>query len=218
MALLMPTLMMGFFAFSMSRPGSVVSPLAMVVFLSVMGGNAFLSIGRGVALILGTSVSRAWILMAGDISSVVFRMPPLVAIIAVTAWRGGSESALFLVALVLALIPVGMGVQHFVSILRPFALPRDRFNPYAQRVDARQGSNGFLSLLATLATGIIASPFLVLLWLSSRVAAGAFEPWLLGLACLGSLATYAVLIAVAERLFERRELQVLEVLLDDSPG
>jgi hypothetical protein len=41
---------------------------------------------------------------------------------------------------------------------------------------------------------------------------------MLGLACLGSFATYAVLIALAERLFVKRELQVLEVLLDDSPG
>lgn len=218
MALLVPTLMMGFFAFSLSRPGAMISPFAMVVFLSLVGGNAFLAIGRGVALILGTPVSRASILVAGDVSGFFFRVPPLLAIVAVTAWRGGSALAWSMVTLVLALIPIGMGVQHFVSILRPFALPRDRFNPYAQRIDARQSSNGFLSLVATLATVLIASPFLSLLWLSSRIADGAWEPWLVALACLGALATYAVLIALAERLLERRELQVLEVLLDDSPG
>lgn len=218
MALLMPTLMMGFIALSLSRPGAVASPVTMVVFLSVVGGNAFLSTGRGVALILGTHVSRAWILVAADVSGFLFRLPPLAAIIGVAAWRSGSESALSLIGLIVALVPIGMGVQHFVSILRPFALPRDRLNPYAQRVDARQSGSGVVSLIATAATGLIASPFLVLQWLSSRVAEGAYEPFLLVLSGLGALATYAVLIALAERLLERRELQVLEVLLDDSPG
>ncbi len=41
---------------------------------------------------------------------------------------------------------------------------------------------------------------------------------LAGLACLGAFAAYAVLVALAEKLLIRRELQVLEVLLDDSPG
>ena len=218
MALLMPTLMMGLFALSLSRPGQTPgSAFAMVVFLSLIGGNAFLVIGRGVALILGTPVSRASILVASDVSGFLFRLPPLLAIVAVTAWRGGADSAFSMVALALALVPISMGVQHFVSILRPFALPRDRFNPFAQRVDARQSSNGVLSLLATLATGLIAAPFLFLLWLSARLD-GAYRSGLLALSCLGALAAYAVLIAVAERLFVKRELRVLEVLLDDSPG
>ncbi len=217
MALLMPTLMMGFFAFSLSRPGAIFSPFAMVVFLSLIGGNAFLVIGRGIALILGTPVSRASMLVASDVSSFLFRLPPLLAIIGVTAWKAGAASALSMAALVLALIPISMGVQHFVSILRPFALPRDRLNPFAQRVDARQSGNGVASLLATLATALIASPFLFLSWLSSRLD-GAYGPWLLALSCLGALATYAVLIAAAAQLFVKRELRVSEVLLDDSPG
>jgi hypothetical protein len=219
MALFFPTLMMGFFAFTLSqqRTGSI-SPLAIVVFLSLVGGNAFLLIGRGVALILGTPVARAWMLVASDVSALVFRMPPLLAIVAVTAWRGGWDTAAEMLLLVAALVPISMGVQHFVSILRPFALPRDRFNPYAQRIDARQSGNGIASLLATLATALIASPFLFLLWLGPRVADGAFSPWLILLACFGAFATYAVLVALAEGLLVRRELRVLEVLLDDSPG
>jgi hypothetical protein len=219
MALFFPTLMMGFFAFTLSQQrGTASSPFAIVVFLSLVGGNAFLLIGRGVALILGTPVARAWMLVASDVSGFVFRMPPLLAIIAVTAWRGGFESALEMMLLVAALLPISMGVQHFVSILRPFALPRDRFNPFAQRVDARQSSNGFVSLFATLLTAFIAAPFLFLLWLSSRVADGDYAPALIPLACLGAFATYAVLIALAERLLISREQRVLEVLLDDSPG
>jgi hypothetical protein len=85
-------------------------------------------------------------------------------------------------------------------------------------VDARQGSNGLLSLFATLATALIASPFLFLVWLGPRFADGAYSMPMLALAGLGSFATYAVLIAIAERLLVKRELQVLEVLLDDSPG
>lgn len=219
MALFFPTLMMGFFAFTLSQQrGPGISPFAIVVFLSLVGGNAFLMIGRGVALVLGTPVSRSWLLVASDVSGFVFRMPPLLAIVAVTAWRAGWETALPMIAFVAALVPISMGVQHFVSILRPFALPRDRFNPFAQRVDARQSGNGFVSLLATLATALIASPFLLLLWLSSRIGEGAYAPGLVILACLGALATYAVLIAIAERVLMKRELRVLEVLLDDSPG
>lgn len=219
MALFFPTLMMGLFAFTLSQQrGAVASPFAIVVFLSFVGGNAFLLVGRGVALIFGTPVSRAWVLVASDVSSLVFRMPPLLAIIAVTAWRGGRDLGLEMILLVASLIPISMGVQHFVSILRPFALPRDRFNPYAQRVDARQSGNGLASLLATLATAVIAAPFLLLLWLSPRVADGAYAPALTGLACLGAFATYAVLIALAEKLLLNREQRVLEVLLDDSPG
>ena len=219
MALFFPTLMMGFFAFTLTQQrGNSISPFAILVFLSLVGGNAFLMIGRGVALILGAPVARSSMLVASDVSGFVFRMPPLLAIIAVTAWRAGWDTALPMIALVLSLVPISMGVQHFVSILRPFALPRDRFNPFAQRVDARQNSNGFLSLVATLATGLIAAPFLLLLWLSSRIAEGAYTHALVALACLGALATYAVLIALAERLLIKRELRVLEVLLDDSPG
>ena len=218
MALLMPTLMMGFLAFSLSRPGTLVSPVGMVVFLSLVGGNAFLVIGRGVALILGTPAPRWSLLAASDVSSLLFRLPPLLAIIAVMGWRAGADAAFGMAAVVLALIPTSMGVQHFVSILRPFALPHDRLNPFAQRVDARQGSNGLLSLFATLATALIASPFLFLVWLGPRFADGAYSMPMLVLAGLGSFATYAVLIAIAERLLVKRELQVLEVLLDDSPG
>jgi hypothetical protein len=218
LALLMPTLMMGGFALSLSRPGAVVSPLAMVVFLSLVGGNAFVMIGRGVALILGTPVSRGAMLVASDVSGFLFRLPPLLAVLAVAAWRSGGSAALEMGALALALLPIGMGVQHFVTLLRPFALPRDRLNPFAQRVDSRQSSHGLLSLLATAATGLIASPFLFLAWLSSRIAEGAYGPWLLALSGLGAFATYAVLIALAERVFLNRELRVLEVLLDDSPG
>lgn len=219
MALFFPTLMMGLFAFTLSQQrGTMASPFAMVVFLSLVGGNAFLLVGRGVALIFGTPVARAWMLVGSDVSSFVFRMPPLLAIIAVTAWRGGWGAAREMILLVVALIPISMGVQHFVSILRPFALPRDRFNPYAQRVDARQSGNGIASLLATLATAAIASPFLLLLWLSTRVAGGAYAPALVILACLGAFATYATLVAIAERLLVHREQRVIEVLLDDSPG
>jgi hypothetical protein len=218
MALLMPALMMGFLAFSLSRPGTPISPFGLVVFLSIVGGNAFLIIGRGVALILGTPVSRSSLLVSSDLSGLLFRLPPLLAIIAVTAFRGGMETALSMLALTAALVPISMGVQHFVSILRPFALPHDRLNPYAQRVDARQSSNGVLSALAILATLAIASPFLFLVWLAPRFAEGAYAPWMLGLSSLGAFATYAVLIALAERLLVKRELRVLEVLLDDSAG
>lgn len=219
MALFLPTVMMGFLALTVSRPqGPGLSPIALAVFLSIAGGNAFLLIGRGVAMILGTKVARSSILMASDVSGLFFRLPPILAIVAVTAWRGGGEPAFQVLATFLTLVPISMGAQHFVSILAPFALPRDRFNPFAQRVDARQGGNGLVSLLATLATLLAAAPFLLLLWLSSRVAEGAYASWLISLACLGGLAMYAVLITLAERLLARRELRVLEILLDDSPG
>ena len=57
-----------------------------------------------------------------------------------------------------------------------------------------------------------------LLWLGPRIAEGAYTPWFLGLACFGAFASYAVLIAGAERLLVKRELQVIEVLLDDAPA
>ncbi len=218
MALMMPTLMMGFVAFSLSRPGNPISPFGLVIFLGLVGGNAFLIIGRGVAMVLGTPVSRASLLVASDLAGLLFRLPPLLAVVAVVAWRGGAEAALPMLALVTALIPISVGVQHFVSILRPFALPNDRLNPFARRTDTRTSSNGVLSLVATLVTGLIASPFLFMVWLGPRVAEGAYLPAFLTLACLGSFATYAVLITLAERLFMKRELEVLEVLLDDSPA
>jgi len=219
MALLMPTLMMGLFALTLSRPGRAPgSAMAMVLFLSLVGGNAFVMVGRGIALILGTPVSRASMLLSSDLAALLFRLPPLAAIVAVTAWRNGLPAALSLAALAATLLPISMAMQHFVSILRPFSLPRDRLNPFAQRTDSRPQSHGILSFAATLATLFVASPFLLLSWLSSRVADGDYGAWLLGLSSAGALAAYAVLIALAEGLFARRELQVMEVLLDDSPG
>ncbi|MEO8360197.1 MAG: hypothetical protein ABI672_09225 [Vicinamibacteria bacterium] len=218
MALFMPTMMMALFAFSLARqgqqPGTVI---AMVLLLSIAGGNAFGAVGRGVAMILGTPVSRASFLVANDIATFLFRLPPLVALLGVTAWQNGAGTTLSIAALGLAIMIVGMGVQHFVAILKPFALPRDRMNPFAQRIDGRQSGNGLVSFLATISTVVLAAPFLFLAWLSTRIDGG-YGPWLLVLAFLGALATYAVLIALAERLLLKRELQVLEVLLDDSPS
>lgn len=217
-ALLMPTFMMGLFALTLLRPGQPSGgAFALVAFLSLMAGSPFAMIGRGISLILGAPVSRAFLLVASDASGLLFRLPPLLAIIAIMGWQAGATAAWQLAALAMTLVPISMGVQHFVSILRPFALPRDRFNPYAQRVDSRQTSNGLLSLLATVAAAAIAAPLLFLWWLSSRIG-GNYGPWMLVLSCLGALAMYAVLIALAERLFLKRELRVLEVLLDDSPG
>lgn len=219
MALFLPTIMMAFLAFTLSQSrGPSLSPLALALFLSVASANAFLVIGRGVALILGTPVERSSILVASDLSGLVFRLPPFLAIAAVTAWRSGWESALEVIAFSATLVPISMGAQHFVSILTPFALPKDRFNPFAQRIDARQSGSGLVSLLATLATLLVASPFVLLLWLSSRVAEGAYAPGFALLAGLGSLSTYAVLVALASGLLGRREQRVLEILLDDSPG
>ena len=48
MALFFPTLMMGFFAFTLSQQrDTALSPFAIVVFLCLVGGNAFLLIGPG---------------------------------------------------------------------------------------------------------------------------------------------------------------------------
>jgi hypothetical protein len=218
MALLIPTLMMGLLAFTMSRSGAIFSPFAMVVFLSLAGGNAFPAIGRGVAMILGTPVSRLSVLLSSDLSGILFRVLPLAAILMVTTWRSGWEASRPMIAFVLTLLPISMGIQQFVSLLRPVPLPRDRLNPYAQRADARQSSQALVGLFATLVTGLLAAPFLALVWLSSRIAEGQYEISLQALACLGALASYAVLLAFAERLFVKRELQILEVLLDDSPG
>lgn len=218
MALFMPTVMMALFGLSLARqgeqPGTVI---AMVLLLSIVGGNAFGAVGRGVAMILGTPVSRASFLVASDVAAFFFRVPPLMALLGVTAWQNGAGTTLSITALGLAIMIIGMGLQHFVAILKPFALPRDRMNPFARRVDSRQAGSGVVSFLATICTVALASPFLFLAWLSARIGNG-YGPALLVLAILGSFATYAVLIALAERLLIKRELQVLEIVMDDSAG
>lgn len=217
MALLMPTLMMGLFALSLSRSGSVASPAAMVVFLSLAGGNAFLVMGRGAALVLGTPVPRSFLLVASDAVNALFRLPPLLAVIAVASFSGGREGALWMAGLAAALLPVALGMQHFVSILRPFSLPRDGLNPLAQRGDTRQAGNGLLSAGFSALSFLVSAPFLFLVWLAPRVADGSYEMALLTLAGVGAFAAYAVLVALAEGLLERREAQVVEALFDDGP-
>jgi len=219
MALITPMLMMGLFTWSFTRrTGASFNPAVMVAILCLVGPSALLTVGRGVTLVLGTPASRAAMLMASDVSSLLFRLPPILAIVGVTAWRLGASSAIAISALGIVLLTVSSGVQHFPAILSPVALPRDRLNPFAQRTDARQAGNQVRSFLALFLAVTLSAPFAFLLWLGPRVVNGSFAFAVTTLAIVGAFATYAVLIALAERLLIRRERAVLEVLLDDASG
>ena len=219
MALITPMLMMGLFTWSFTRQSDAgFNPAMMVAIVSLAGPSAFLTVGRGIALVLGTPAPRASLLVASDVSSLFFRVPPILAVLGVTAWRLGWPTALGLSATAMVLLAVSSGIQHFVAILGPFSLPKDRLNPYAQRVDSRRGGHGLLNFGGLLVAIALAAPFLFLLWLAPRLFGGAFAPAIGALSILGALATYAVLVALAERLLIRREQAVVEVLLDDSAG
>jgi ABC-2 type transport system permease protein len=189
--------------------------LAMFIGIQAFGSNAFGLERRAVILLLGFPVARWRILVGKNLGAMVFRLPGLLTLL--VAGLLLAPAALLPAAGTLALIAmvVASGVDNYVSILFPAVVPAPGQNPYAGTAGSRGLLAALLSMAMLAAALLVAAPFLFLawlpLWLEQPVLWWATLP--LGLA--GAVSVYAMLVAGAARLLERRETEMLERILGE---
>jgi ABC-2 type transport system permease protein len=194
--------------------GRALLYLALFLGVSAFGSNAFGLERRGVALLMGFPVERWRILLGKNLGAILFRTPGLIMlVVAALVLRAGN---LLPAALTIALVGliVSAGVDNYASILFP-----------TSHADPRRGAAGVrgrglgtmvLSFLLLGVTLLLASPFLFLAWLPLLLGRPVFWLATLPLALAGAAAAYAMLLAGAARVLERREPELMERILSEG--
>jgi hypothetical protein len=120
-----------------------------------------------------------------------------------------------LVAL-LATALIAAGADNYLSILYPVPAPAPGQSPHAGSSGGRGLAAVLVSSLFLVGAVVLAAPFVFLAWLPQLLGQAALALVTLPLALAGALAVYAMLVAGAARLFERREPEILERILVES--
>jgi hypothetical protein len=191
--------------------------LALVVGISAFGANAFGLERRGIALLLAFPIERWRVLAGKNLGAIVLRLPGVLAMIAAGAFLApwAILPAAATIALVTLLLSAGM--DNFPSILFPTAAPSPGHNPYGGAAAGTRGLGGALLGLALMAAALaVSSPFVFLAWLPLLLGRPPLWAVTLPLALAGAASVYAMLVAAASRLLERREPEVLERILGDE--
>ena len=189
--------------------------LAMFIGIQAFGSNAFGLERRAVILLLAFPVPRWRILVGKNVGAMVFRLPGLVTLLAAGLVLA---PAVFLPAagtLALIAMVIAAGVDNYVSILFPAVVPAPGQNPYAGTAGSRGLMAALLSMAMLAAAMLLAAPFLFLAWLPLWLEQPALWWGSLPLALAGAVSVYAMLVAGAARLLERRETEMLERILGE---
>ncbi len=219
MGLLTPLL----FLFLLSRgsgaagSGTSVLLLASIVGVGAFGANAFGLERRGVLLLMSFPVPRWQVLVAKNLGAILFRLPGVVTLLLAGALLAPAAllPAVFVVALVTFL--ASCAVDNFMAILFPAPVPAAGRNPYGGGTAGGRGLGvavvGMVLMFVALA---VSAPFAALAWLPLLL--GSPSLWLasLPLAVAGAAAVYAILVAVATRMLERREPDLLQRILEEE--
>jgi hypothetical protein len=213
--LLGPLLFVVFLLQGVSSGGSrALLYLALFLGVSAFGSNAFGIERRGVALLMGFPVERWRILLGKNLGAILFRTPGLVMlVVAALVLRAGY---LLPAALTIALVGLilSAGVDNYASIL----FPTSHADPRRGSAHARGRGLGamVMSFLLLGVTLLLAAPFLFLAWLPLLLGRPLFWLGTLPLALAGAAAVYAMLLAGAARVLERREPELLERMLSEA--
>jgi hypothetical protein len=185
---------------------------AVFVGASVFSGNAFGLERRGIGLLMSLPTDRWRILVAKNAVTVLIRSPALLVLCGAGLLIAPAYVPAALAAGVCAML-LSAGVDNYFSILFPVALPEPGQSPSGRRRGLGAAVLGAVLFMGTLA---LASPFVFLAWLP--VLLGTPLLWLatLPLALAGAAAVYAMLVAGAARVLERREPEVLERMLSSA--
>lgn len=191
--------------------------LATLVGISAFGANAFGLERRGVSLLLGFPIERWRILVGKNVGAILLRLPGLLVLLAAGVFL--APVAILPAAATIAILTLllSAGVDNFPSILFPTAAPGPGGNPYGGAMAGSRGLGGALLGLVLMAAALfLSSPFVFLAWLPLLLE----RPWMwaatLPLALAGAAAAYAMLVAWASGLLERREPEVLERILREE--
>ncbi len=211
------------FVFFMTRLAST-SPRPSTLFLfstfigiGGLGANAFGFERRAIAGLFAFPVARWRLLVAKNLAALVLRLPSLLVLLLAGLLLAPMLHLAAASASVVATLLIASGLDNFVSILMPVAVPPPGGNPYG---GPQAGGRGLLGVLLNFALLVLvltlAAPFTLLAWLPTLLEQ---PPWgwiTLPLALAGALAAYAMLVAGAARLLERREPQMLARMLGDG--
>ncbi len=196
-----------------ARGGGALLLLAVFVGVSTFGGNVLGFERRGIGLLLSFPVPRWRVLVAKNLAMTLLRLPHVAMVgLAAVLMAPLSAVAAVLVALVVTIL-IAAGADNYLSILFPVPAPAPGQSPHA-------GSSGGRGLAAVAVSSLflsgalaLAAPFVFLAWLPRLLEQPGLAVATLPLAVAGAAAVYAMLVAGAARLFERREPELLERIL-----
>jgi hypothetical protein len=158
-----------------------------------------------------------WQVLAGkNAAAVVLRLPVLLVLFTASLFLAPLSQLPAAVVVGLVTLLVALGADNFVSILFPVAAPAPG-QPASAGMGGRRGL-GAVAFTALLLGGALAlaAPFVFLAWLPLLLGRPGLWWATLPLALAGALATYAMLVAAAARLLERREPVLLERILEEA--
>jgi hypothetical protein len=209
------------FLLSRGRPdfpsGTPILLLASFIGISTFGANALGFERRGIALLMSFPVERWRILVGKNLATLTFRLPGLATLLLgapFVAPLAYLPAAATIAAITLML---SAGVDNYLSILFPVAAQAPSASPYGRAATRSRGLGAALVGMALLAGALaLTSPFVFLAWLPPLLG----RPWLwaatLPLALAGSGSVYAMLVAGAAALLQRREPELLERILGEA--
>lgn len=198
------------------RAGSAVLLLASFVGLSGFGSNALGLERRGLGLLLSFPIARWRVLLGKNLGALLLRVPGLLALAAAVVVAAPLALAPAALTIAAATFLIASGVDNFFAILFPVTAPAPGKNPYAQASGGRGLGTALLSAMFMMAAALGSAPFAFLAWLPLLLGSKALALVTLPLALAGAGAVYAMLVAAAARLLERREPELLERVLGEA--
>jgi ABC-2 type transport system permease protein len=196
--------------------GTPVLLLASFVGVSTFGANALGFERRGLGLLMSFPVERWRILVGKNIATLVFRLPGLITLLLAALFMAPLPYLPAATTIAGVTLMLCAGVDNYLSILFPVAAPPPGANPYGRGATRGRGLGAAVLGMALLAGALaLGSPFVFLAWLPPLLG----RPWLwaasLPLALAGAASVYAMLVAGAARLLQRREPELLERILGE---
>jgi ABC-2 type transport system permease protein len=191
--------------------------LALFLGSSGYGANAFGLERRGIALLLSLPVDRWRILVAKNLGSLALRTPGLLTLCVATLLLASPRLLPATLAVALVVLICAAGVDNFASILLAQPLPEAGRNPWSGSAAGTRGLTGALMSLGLLIAALgLAAPFAFLAWLPLLLEQPGLWAVTIPLALAGALSVYAMLVAAAAGLLQRREPELLERMLGDA--
>jgi ABC-2 type transport system permease protein len=190
--------------------------LASFTGLSSFGANAFALERRGLILLVSFPVPRWKLLAAKNAGTLILRLPGLLLLLVATLLLVPPVLALPVAAIAFLTMLIAAGVDNFLSILFPVAVPAPGRNPYGPASGGRGLGAAAVAGLLMMGVLLAASPFVFLAWLPLLLEEEGLWLLTLPLALAGAAAVYAMLLAGAARLLERREPELLGRILGEE--
>ena len=190
-------------------PPGLLLGLASLSGLGILDGNVLALERRGLALVLGSPVSRLEILAAKNAGAMLLRLPALAIVSLAALLLAGPAFVPAVVAVVLATQLLAAALDNYASILAPAVVPAAGRDPSSPSSGRRGLAAVAMGLVATLASLLLSAPFAFLAWLPHLLDERRLWLLTLPLALAGAGAVYFMLASGAARLLAGREGELL---------